>query len=92
MMYGRVRGTLAQPRTGWKKHLVNPHLLERTTGPGCRDMFDPNELNPVDDNHARLLRRGTAGENVYLPDFAESMAHFDEAVRILRASSRRPRL
>jgi type IV secretion system protein VirD4 len=95
MMYGAHEERWLRSATYWigkttsSTHTYSNNSDERTTGREWRDMFDPSELNPVDDNHARLLRRGTAGENVYLPDFAESMAHFDEAVRILRAEQYR---
>ena len=95
MMYGAHEERWLRSATYWigkttsSTHTYSNNSDERTTSREWRDMFDPSELNPVDDNYARLLRRGTAGENVYLPDFAESMAHFDEAVRILRAEQAR---
>ncbi|WP_333890656.1 type IV secretory system conjugative DNA transfer family protein [Mycolicibacterium gadium] len=95
MMYGAHEERWLRSATYWigkttsSTHTYSNNSDERTTSREWRDMFDPSELNPISTNHARLLRRGTAGENVYLPDFAESMAHFDEALRILRAEQAR---
>ncbi|TXI56444.1 type IV secretory system conjugative DNA transfer family protein [Mycolicibacterium mageritense] len=95
MMYGAHEERWLRSATYWigkttsSTHTYSNNSDERTTGREWRDMFDPSELNPVDENHARLLIRGTAGQNVYLPDFVESMAHFDEAVRIARAEQMR---
>ncbi len=95
MMYGAHEERWLRSATYWmgkttsSTHTFSNNHGERTTAREWRDMFDPSELNPANDKHARLLIRGTAGQNVYLPDFVESMAHFDAAAKILRAEKQR---
>ncbi|MGD9620653.1 MAG: type IV secretory system conjugative DNA transfer family protein [Mycolicibacterium sp.] len=97
MMYGAHEERWLRSATYWmgkttsSTHTYSNNHDDRTTGREWRDMFDPSELNPANDNHARLLIRGTAGQNVFLPDFVESMAHFDHAAKILHAERCRQR-
>jgi TraM recognition site of TraD and TraG len=97
IMYGAHEERLLRSATYWmgkttsSTHTYSNNSDERTTGREWRDMFDASELNPVNRDQARLVIRGTAGHRVDLPDFVESMAHYDEAVQIMRAEQERRR-
>ena len=97
IMYGAHEERWMRSATYWigkttsSTHTYTNNSDERTTGREWRDMFDPSELNPANTHEARLVIRGTAGQRVYLPDFVESMAHMDEAVKVLRAEQQRER-
>lgn len=97
IMYGAHEERWMRSATYWigkttsSTHSYANNSDERSTGREWRDMFDPSELNPAAANEARLVIRGTAGQRVYLPDFVESMAHMDEAVKILRVEQQRER-
>lgn len=97
IMYGAHEERWMRSATYWigkttsSTHTYSNNGDDRTTGREWRDMFDPSELNPANATEARLVIRGTAGQRVYLPDFVESMAHMDEAVKILRAEQQRER-
>ncbi|MFA4085335.1 TraM recognition domain-containing protein [Mycobacteroides salmoniphilum] len=97
VMYGSHEERLMRSATYWmgkttsSTHTYSNNSDERTTGREWRDMFDPSELNPTNPNEGRLIVRGTAGHRVHLLDFVESMAHYDEAKRILEAEQERVR-
>lgn len=95
IMYGAHEERWLKAATYWEgkttssTHTYSNNSDERTTGREYRDMVDPSELNPRNRFEARLIIRGTAGARVKIPDFTESMAHYQEAAALMRAEEAR---